>query len=120
MIFSFVALSYCSPEKNQYAYMLEGYDKDWNYVGNQTRATYTNLPAGTYTFRVKATNNDGIWSDKEATITIVVPPPFWWTWYAKLFYLLLIGFLIWYYVHVRLKRAENRHKYEMQRLQEQK
>jgi signal transduction histidine kinase/DNA-binding response OmpR family regulator len=120
MIFSFVALSYCSPEKNQYAYMLEGYDKDWNYVGNQTRATYTNLPAGTYTFRVKASNNDGIWSEEEATITIVVPPPFWWTWYAKLFYLLLIVFLIWYYVHVRLKRAEKRHKYEMQRLQEQK
>ena len=100
--------------------MLEGYDKEWNYVGNQTRATYANLPAGTYTFRVKATNNDGIWSDKEATITIVVPPPFWWTRYAKLFYLLLIGFIIWYYVHVRLKRAEKRHKYEMQRLQEQK
>ena len=58
MVFSFVALSYCSPEKNQYAYMLEGFDKEWNYVGNQTRATYTNLPAGTYTFRVKATNND--------------------------------------------------------------
>ena len=120
MIFSFVALSYCSPEKNQYAYMLDGLDKEWNYVGNQTRATYTNLPAGTYTFRVKATNNDGIWSDKEATITIVVPPPFWWTWYAKLFYLLLIIFLIWYYVHIRLKRAERRHQQELQRLQEQK
>lgn len=120
MIFSFVALSYCSPEKNQYAYMLKGYDKDWNYVGNQTRATYTNLPAGTYTFCVKATNNDGIWSEDEATITIVVPPPFWWTWYAKLFYLLLIVFLIWYYVHIRLKRAEKRHKYEMQRLQDEK
>ena len=120
MIFSFVALSYCSPEKNQYAYMLDGFDKEWNYVGNQTRATYTNLPAGTYTFRVKATNNDGIWSDKEATITIVVPPPFWWTWYAKLFYLLLIVFFIWYYVHFRLKRAEKRHQQELQRLQEQK
>ena len=120
MVFSFVALSYCSPEKNQYAYMLEGFDKEWNYVGNQTRATYTNLPAGTYTFRVKATNNDGIWSDKEATITIVVPPPFWWTWYAKLFYVLLIAFLIWYYVHIRLKKAENRHQQELQRLQEEK
>ena len=120
MVFSFVALSYCSPEKNLYAYMLDGFDKEWNYVGNQTRATYTNLPAGTYTFRVKATNNDGIWSEKEATITIVVPPPFWWTWYAKLFYVLLIVFLIWYYVHFRLKRAEKRHQQELQRLQEQK
>ena len=120
IVFSFVALSYCSPEKNQYAYMLEGFDKEWNYVGNQTRATYTNLPAGTYTFRVKATNNDGIWSDKEATIKIVVPPPFWWTWYAKLFYLLFIIATIWYYVRFRLKRAEKRHRYELQRLQEQK
>jgi len=120
MVFSFVALSYCSPEKNQYAYMLEGYDKDWNYVGNQTRATYTNLPAGTYTFRVKATNNDGIWSENEATISIVVPPPFWWTWYAKIFYVLLIVFCIWYYVRVRLKQAEKRHQNELQRLQEQK
>ena len=120
MVFSFVALSYCSPEKNQYAYMLEGYDKDWNYVGNQTRATYTSLPAGTYTFRVKATNNDGIWSDHEATISIVVPPPFWWTWYAKLFYVLLIVFCIWYYVRFRLRQAEHRHQQELQRLQEQK
>ena len=119
-IFSFVALSYCSPEKNQYAYMLEGYDKDWNYVGNQTRATYTSLPAGTYTFRVKATNNDGIWSENEASVSIVVPPPFWWTWYAKLFYVLLIVFCIWYYVRFRLRQAEHRHQQELQRLQEQK
>ena len=118
--FSFASLSYCSPEKNQYAYMLEGFDRDWNYVGNQNRATYTNLPAGTYLFRVKATNNDGLWSTNEATLKIVVHPPFWWSWYAKLFYLLLIGLIIWYYVHTRLKRAEYRHQLEMQRLNEEK
>ena len=118
--FSFASLSYCSPEKNQYAYMLEGFDRDWNYVGNQNRATYTNLPAGTYLFRVKATNNDGLWSTNEATLKIVVHPPFWWSWYAKLFYLLLIGLIIWYYVHTRLKRAEHRHQLEMQRLNEEK
>ena len=118
--FSFASLSYCSPEKNQYAYMLDGFDRDWNYVGNQNRATYTNLPAGTYLFRVKATNNDGLWSTNEATLKIVVHPPFWWSWYAKLFYLLLIGLIIWYYVHTRLKRAEHRHQLEMQRLNEEK
>ena len=118
--FSFASLSYCSPEKNQYAYMLEGFDRDWNYVGNQNRATYTNLPAGTYLFRVKATNNDGLWSTNEATLKIVVHPPFWWSWYAKLFYLLLIGLIIWYYVHTRLNRAEHRHQLEMQRLNEEK
>ncbi|MDE8698402.1 triple tyrosine motif-containing protein, partial [Bacteroides cellulosilyticus] len=58
----YASLSYCTPEKNQYAYKLEGFDKEWNYVGSQNKATYTNLPAGTYTFKVKATNNDGIWS----------------------------------------------------------
>lgn len=117
---SFASLSYCSPEKNQYAYILEGFDRDWNYVGNQNRATYTNIPAGTYIFRVKATNNDGVWSSDEATLTIIVHPPLWWSWYAKLFYLFLIVAAIWYYVRFRLKRAEYRHQREMQRLNEQK
>lgn len=60
----YAALSYCTPEKNQYAYKLDGFDKDWNYVGAQNKATYTNLPAGTYLFRVKASNNDGLWNDQ--------------------------------------------------------
>lgn len=117
---SFASLSYSSPEKNQYAYMLEGFDSDWNYVGSQDHATYTNLPAGTYLFRVKATNNDGVWSTDEAVLKIVVHPPFWWSWYAKVFYLLLLGALIWQYVHFRLKRAEQHHQLEMQRLSEAK
>ena len=117
---SFASLSYCSPEKNQYAYMLEDFDRDWNYVGNQNQATYTNIPPGTYTFRVKATNNDGVWSEHEASLKIVVRPPFWWSWYAKLFYLLLLGGIIWQYVHFRLKRAEYRHRRELQRLNEEK
>jgi sugar lactone lactonase YvrE len=117
---SFASLSYCSPEKIQYAYMLEGFDRDWNYVGNQNRATYTNLPAGTYTFRVKATNNDGIWSDNEAELKIIVQPPFWWSWYAKLLYLVLMVMAVYYYVQLRLKRAERQHQRELQLLNEQK
>ncbi len=117
---SFAALSYCSPGKNQYAYRLEGFDNDWNYVGNQNRATYTNLPAGTYTFRVKATNNDGIWSDNEAELKIIVHPPFWWSWYAKLLYLVLMVMAVYYYVQLRLKRAERQHQRELQLLNEQK
>lgn len=118
--FTFASLSYCSPEKNQYAYKLEGFDNDWNYVGNQNRATYTNIPAGTYTFRVKATNNDGFWSTNEATLRIVVHPPFWWSWYAKIIYLLLIGAAVWWYVQYRLRRAEHRHQKELQELNEEK
>ena len=116
----FAALSYCSPEKNQYACKLEGFDKEWNYVGSTPKATYTNIPAGTYTFRVKATNNDGIWSKQEATLEIVVHPPFWWTLPAKILYLLLIGGMIWLYVHMRLLKEEKRHKREMQRLNDRK
>ena len=118
--FSFASLSYCSPEKIQYAYMLEGFDQDWNYVGNQNRATYTNLSAGTYTFRVKATNNDGLWSDYEAGLRVIVEPPFWWSWYAKLFYLVLIAAAISFYIHFRLKRAERLHQRQLQQLSEKK
>ncbi|MCH5312582.1 MAG: response regulator, partial [Prevotella sp.] len=116
LTFTFASLSYCSPKKNQYAYKLEGFDTGWNYVGNHNNATYTNLPAGTYIFKVKATNNDGIWSANEATLRIVVHPPFWWSWYAKLFYLLLICCAIWLYVNYRLKKAERQHQQEIERL----
>ena len=118
--FAFASLSYCSPRKNQYAYMLEGFDRDWNYIGSLSKATYTNLPAGTYTLRVKATNNDGLWSADEARLRIVVHPPFWWSWYARLFYVLLACAAIWYYVHARLRRAERKHQREMERLSEEK
>lgn len=107
---SFVALSYCSPEKNQYAYMLEGFDADWHYVGNRHQAVYTDLPAGTYTFRVKATNNDGLWSDRQAAVTFTVLPPFWWTWQAKIFYLLLAAAVIALLVYLRRRHTTNTQK----------
>lgn len=117
---TFSALSYCAPEKNRFAYRLDGFDKDWIEAGNRHTATYTNLPAGTYTFRVKATNNDGIWSREEARLVIVVHPPFWWSLPAKLVYLAVLLLLIYYYTQLRLHRAERRHQREMQRLSEQK
>lgn len=116
----FAALSYVSPEKNQYAYRLDGFDKDWVYVGNEHRATYTNLPAGTYTFRVKATNNDGVWSKQEAQLKIVVHPPFWWSLPAKLLYLLLIGYLIYLYTQMKLRKEKRHHQRELQQLSDQK
>lgn len=117
---TFSALSYCAPEKNRFAYRLDGFDNRWIEAGNRHTATYTNLPAGTYTFRVKATNNDGIWSREEARLVIVVHPPFWWSLPAKLFYLAVLLLLIYYYTQLRLRRAERRHQREMQRLSEQK
>lgn len=113
---SFAALSYVSPEKNQYAYKLEGVDKDWVYT-HEHRANYTNLPAGTYTFLVKATNNDGVWSKNEAKLQIVVHPPFWWSLPAKILYLLLIGYAIYWFTQSRLKREKRRHQEELDQLE---
>lgn len=87
----FASLNYFHPEKNRYAYMLEGFNKEWLYTdGLQRRATYTNLDPGEYTFRVKASNNDGVWNDAGLTLQIRVLPPFWKTWPAFLCYALLI------------------------------
>ncbi|MCF2489035.1 hybrid sensor histidine kinase/response regulator [Dyadobacter sp. CY347] len=86
----FASLSYTIPEKNQYAYKLEGFDPHWSYVGNKRTATYTNLDAGTYTFRVRATNNDGVWNKKGNFVKIIITPPFWHTWWFRL--ISMIGF----------------------------
>jgi signal transduction histidine kinase/ligand-binding sensor domain-containing protein/CheY-like chemotaxis protein len=75
--FSFSALHYASPEKNRYAYIMEGFDSDWNQVGNWHHATYTNLPPGHYTFRVRGSNSDGVWNEAGAAIAVTVEPPFW-------------------------------------------
>lgn len=80
----FVALNLTHSNKNQYAYKLEGFEKEWNYVGSQRSANYTSLPAGTYTFRVKACNNDGKWNEEDTRLIIEILPPFWETWWFRL------------------------------------
>ena len=97
----FASLSYMSPSKNQYAYRLDGVDTVWHYIGAQTKATFTNLPAGKYTFRVKATNNDGLWSSEEATLTLTIKPSVWWSWPMWLLYVLLIGAVVWLVIRRR-------------------
>ncbi len=108
--FLYAALSYCTPSKNQYAYKLEGFDKEWNYVGSQSKATYTNLPAGNYVFRVRASNNDDVWNDEGMSVNVTVHPPFYWTIPFRMAYLLLacsvVGLLAGYSQH------RNRCKYE--------
>jgi hypothetical protein len=72
--FEFAALSYTVPEMNQYAYMLEGFDTRWNYAGNKRTATYTNLDPGTYTFKVKGSNNDGLWNETGMAVELTIRP----------------------------------------------
>lgn len=77
--FEFAALDFQAPHKNQYAYKLEGFDKDWTLAGARNYASYTNLPGGEYTFRVKAANSDGAWNEEGAALDVTVIPPFWQT-----------------------------------------
>lgn len=82
IILEFAALHYTKPSMNQYAYKMDGFDHDWNHVGTQRTATYTNLNPGIYTFRVKGASKDGVWSEKAAEVKIVITPPWWRTWWA--------------------------------------
>jgi len=75
--FDYAALNYISSSKNQYAYKLEGFDNDWNYVGAKRSVTYTNLDPGRYVFRVKGSNNDGVWNEEGISLAIIIIPPFW-------------------------------------------
>lgn len=120
---SFVALNYTNPKQNQYAYKLEGFDKDWNYTGTNNTASYTNLDPGHYTFRVKASNNDGIWSVHDTQVKIYVKPPFWSTIYAYIFYVLVAAGLLLYgryraITRIRRKFAIEQERREVRRMQE--
>ena len=115
--FEFTALSYLFPEANQYAYFLENFDKEWNYVTDNT-AQYMNIPPGKYIFRVKGSNNDGIWNEADSQITIIVKPPLWQEWYMILLYIVLIGSIIyytikWYYKHLDAENKEKQYKFQV-------
>jgi len=81
--FEFAALNYLSPERNLYAYQMEGFDTGWVYCGSRRYATYTNLDGGEYVFRVKGSNNDGVWNEEGTSIALVITPPFWATWWFR-------------------------------------
>ena len=106
--FEYAALSYAQPEKNQYAYYLDGFDETWKEVGNRRFGQYTNLPGGTYALRVKGTNNDGIWNEAGLAVQIVVVPPFWQTqWFFGMMIIATAGLLYGGY-RLRVTRLEVR------------
>lgn len=113
--FEFAAFAYEQPLNNLYAYKLEGFDQDWIEIGNQRNGRYTNLPGGTYTLRLRGSNNDGVWSGQDTSIQVVVVPPFWETWWFLGLLVVvsvasLAGGLRW-----RVKSIENRNQ-ELERL----
>jgi ligand-binding sensor domain-containing protein len=111
--FEFAALEFSAPEKNRYAYKMDGLDQDWVYTDYEKRfATYTTLPPGRYTFRVKASNNDGIWNEQGASVAIVIEPPFWKTWWFRIVVLLVVAAFV---ILIYRRRVQNiRMKIELQ------
>lgn len=99
----FAALHYASPGENRYAYIMEGLDKAWNHVGDRRNATYTNVPPGEYTFRVRGSNCDGIWNMEGTALKIIIIPPFYQTWW---FYTLGTLFLLGLAIAIRKLSAK--------------
>ncbi len=104
--FDFVALDYIFPEKNQYAYKMEGFDDEWVEYGTRRYVSYTNLPHGEYTFRVKGSNNDGVWNEEGTSIQLIITPPFWKTniFYIALFFTIVS--LIYLYIKLRERKLK--------------
>jgi signal transduction histidine kinase len=101
---------YLAPDKIQYAFMMEGFEKEWNYVGNQKFATYTNLDPGEYTFHVKASNSDGFWDAEKKSIKIIITPPFWQTWIFRSIVILFMLIAIYIVDRIRIRNMELQRK----------
>ncbi|MGB3149861.1 MAG: two-component regulator propeller domain-containing protein, partial [Maribacter sp.] len=102
----FNALTLKAAEKVNYAYFLEGFEEDWNYVGNKTSANYTNINPGDYRLRIKSSNSDGIWSDEETSLFITITPPFWKTWWFRLLLLTIFIGSIYLVYYIRIKNIK--------------
>jgi signal transduction histidine kinase/ligand-binding sensor domain-containing protein/DNA-binding NarL/FixJ family response regulator len=107
--FRFAGLSYRWPMKNQYAYQLEGFDKGWTYVDSEHRqAAYTNLSPGHYVFRVKASNNDGVWNEEGTALSITITPPWWQTWEFRALAAVLALTLMYAAYRMRVRQLNER------------
>ena len=113
--FEFASLNYTVPNRNNYAYILEGFDQAWNYVGTRRTATYTNLDPGEYTFKVKAANADGVWSDESTSVQITITPPFWETWWFRMLFILTVSGSVYFFYRRRIQ-AIRRQKDRLEKL----
>jgi signal transduction histidine kinase/ligand-binding sensor domain-containing protein len=99
--FYYIGLHYDNPAQNQYAYKLDGYDKDWIQAGSTRNVTYTNLSPGTYTFHVIAANSDGVWNTVGDSVTIIIHTSLWMRWWAWLIYIILFAAAIYAFIAYR-------------------
>ncbi len=118
--FEFAALNYTNPQKNQFAYMMAGFDRDWIYSGYRHDVTYTNLTSGEYVFKVKGSNHDGVWNEDGTSLRITITPPWWHTNLAYVLYILLIGSIIYGTWRFKVNRLRLKHELEMEHLHAEK
>ena len=116
----FAALDFTAPHRNRYAYRMEGFDPEWRDGGNRGSATYTNLDPGTYVFRVRGSNNDGVWDDAGAAIEIIILPPWWQTWWAYALYGAAALSLLYAVRRYEMNRIHLRNQLELEHVEAQK
>ncbi|OQY27063.1 MAG: hypothetical protein B6244_11710 [Candidatus Cloacimonetes bacterium 4572_55] len=105
--FEFAALDFTQPNRNQYSYMLQNFSDEWINSGYRRRATYTNIPHGEYLFRVRGSNNDGVWNEEGSAIRVIIDPPFWKTRWFYLLEIILLGLVfvgIYHYLTMSIER----------------
>jgi len=118
--FEFAALDYSAPARNRYAYRLVGFDGEWVESGDSRTATYTNLPPGSYTFRVRGSNNDGVWNTEGTSLAVVIAPPWWRTWWAYGLYGLLALGAIYALRRYEMSRLRLESRLEVEQLEAEK
>ena len=113
----FSLISFSQSRRNNFAYQLENYDDDWRDIGSRRSAGYTNIPPGNYVFKVKATNEDGVWSDKMASIKIHIARAWYQSYLAYTIYALVLGTLLWLGIHLLLNRERLRAQYNLEHME---
>ena len=117
----FSALHFTAPQKNQYKYMLEGFDSDWIIKNSTERiAKYTSLKPGKYTFKLYASNNDGVWSKKPKTLTVIVVPPWWQSDLAIALYLIMFVLILWFFQRYSIIRIKQKNELLMEHFEKEK
>lgn len=117
----FSTLHYAAPDQNKYAYMLDGFDKNWIYTSYKNRnAKYTNLPSGNYTLKVKATNSDGHWSNKELSLGIIIRSPWWFTPWAISLYVMVGIIGLWFFRKYTIITNSRKNQYLMEHFEKEK